>query len=216
MREWLAEELLKIEAVSLSPNEPYTWTSGIKSPIYCDNRLTLSYPALRKAIAQGLADMIRRKYPQADLVAGTATAGIAHAALVADILELPMIYVRSSSKSHGKENRIEGEIQSGQKVVIVEDLISTGGSVVKVKDALLENGAEVLGTAAIFTYGLQKGEGQLQQAGLEWETLTDYGTLIETALDNDYLSGKEAGRLRLWKKDPEDESWMQTDEVFHS
>ncbi|MGY4689763.1 orotate phosphoribosyltransferase [Salibacterium sp. K-3] len=213
MKEWLADELLKIEAVSLSPNDPYTWTSGIKSPIYCDNRLTLSYPALRKAIAEGLAGMIKEKYPQADVIAGTATAGIAHAALAADMLELPMIYVRSSSKSHGKENRIEGEIRKGQQVVIVEDLISTGGSVVKVKDALLDNGAEVLGTAAIFTYGLQKGMDQLQEAGLEWDTLTDYGTLIETALENNYLSSKEASRLRLWKKDPEDESWMQTDEA---
>ncbi|SFP05637.1 orotate phosphoribosyltransferase [Salibacterium halotolerans] len=216
MKQWLAEELLKIEAVSLSPNEPYTWTSGIKSPIYCDNRLTLSYPALRKAIARGLADMIRKKYPEADIVAGTATAGIAHAALAADMMELPMIYVRSSSKSHGKENRIEGEMQSGRKVVIVEDLISTGGSVVKVKDALLENGAEVLGTAAIFTYGLQKGEGQLHGAGMEWDTLTDYGTLIDTALHKNYLSQNEAERLHRWKQNPEDESWLQTDEASSS
>ncbi|WP_026700173.1 orotate phosphoribosyltransferase [Salibacterium aidingense] len=209
MKDWLANELLKIEAVSLSPNEPYTWTSGIKSPIYCDNRLTLSYPKLRKAIAQGLADMVKEHYPAAEVVAGTATAGIAHAALAADLLELPMIYVRSSSKSHGKENRIEGAVHEGQQVVIIEDLISTGGSVVKVQDALLDNGAHVLGTAAIFTYGLQKGIDVLQGAGLSWETLTDYSALIETALSNEYLSREEAERLRLWKKDPEDEAWMK-------
>ncbi|MFZ4450206.1 orotate phosphoribosyltransferase [Salibacterium aidingense] len=209
MKDWLANELLKIEAVSLSPNEPYTWTSGIKSPIYCDNRLTLSYPKLRKAIAQGLADMVKEHYPAAEVVAGTATAGIAHAALAADLLELPMIYVRSSSKSHGKENRIEGAVHEGQQVVIIEDLISTGGSVVKVQDALLDNGAHVLGTAAIFTYGLQKGIDVLEGAELSWETLTDYGALIETALSNEYLSREEAERLRLWKKDPEDEAWMK-------
>ncbi|RSL31286.1 orotate phosphoribosyltransferase [Salibacterium salarium] len=208
MKYWLAEELLKIEAVSLSPNNPYTWTSGIKSPIYCDNRLTLSYPGLRKSIANGLAEMVKEKFGDADVVAGTATAGIPHAALVADLLDLPMIYVRSSSKSHGKENRIEGHLPSDQKVVIIEDLISTAGSVVKVKDAVTEGGATVLGTAAIFTYGLNKGEEVLREANLSYYTLTDYGTLIDTALQNNYLTDQEAERLHLWKKDPENEEWL--------
>ncbi|RSL31372.1 orotate phosphoribosyltransferase [Salibacterium salarium] len=209
MREWLAKELLNIEAVSLSPNHPYTWTSGLKSPIYCDNRLTLSFPSLRKNIAEGLTKIVREKFVEADVIAGTATAGIPHAALVADLLELPMIYVRSSSKSHGKENKIEGRLQKDQNVVIIEDLISTGGSVVQVKDAVTESGATVLGAAAIFTYGLKKGQEVLSEANLDCHTLTDFGTLIETALRDDYLTNQEAERLRLWKKNPENENWLK-------
>ncbi|MFB4162602.1 orotate phosphoribosyltransferase [Alteribacillus sp. JSM 102045] len=210
MKQWLAQELLKIEAVSLKPDNPFTWSSGIKSPIYCDNRLTLSYPALRQSIAEGLKTLIETKYPDADVIVGTATAGIPHAALVADKMELPMIYVRSSSKSHGKGNQIEGVLKEGAKAVIVEDLISTGGSVIKVQEALQAYNADVLGTAAIFTYGLQKGVDMLKDADLKAETLTDYNTLLETALKDNYITEQQFRRLEMWKKDPESRKWLET------
>ncbi|SDH91818.1 orotate phosphoribosyltransferase [Alteribacillus bidgolensis] len=209
MKQWLAQELLKIEAVSLKPDEPFTWSSGIKSPIYCDNRLTLSYPALRQSIAEGLKALIEKEYPEADVIAGTATAGIPHAALVADKMGLPMIYVRSSSKSHGKGNQIEGFLQEGAKAVIVEDLISTGGSVIKVQEALQAEKAEVLGTAAIFTYGLEKGKSMLNDANLKSHTLTDYETLLEAALEDQYITEQQHTRLKMWRKNPESENWLK-------
>lgn len=208
MEHEIAKELLKIQAVSLSPAAPYTWSSGMKSPIYCDNRLTLSYPSLRTAIAEGLAEKITAHFPEADVLAGTATAGIAHAALTADKMQLPMIYVRSSSKSHGKGNQIEGQIKEGQKVVIVEDLISTGKSIIEVQRALESAGAVVLGAAAIFTYGLQKGTDQLQEAGLTVEVLTGFDALIEAAEKENYIEAADMERLKQWKQNPESEDWM--------
>ncbi|RKD75426.1 MULTISPECIES: orotate phosphoribosyltransferase [Sinobaca] len=208
MEHEIAKELLKIQAVSLSPAAPYTWSSGMKSPIYCDNRLTLSYPSLRTAIAEGLAEKITAHFPEADVLAGTATAGIAHAALTADKMQLPMVYVRSSSKSHGKGNQIEGQIKEGQKVVIVEDLISTGKSIIEVQRALESAGAVVLGAAAIFTYGLQKGTDQLQEAGLTVEVLTGFDALIEAAEKENYIEAADMERLKQWKQNPESEDWM--------
>lgn len=205
----IAKELLKIQAVSLSPAAPYTWSSGMKSPIYCDNRLTLSYPSLRKAIAEGLAEKITEYFPEAEVLAGTATAGIAHAALTADKMELPMVYVRSSSKSHGKGNQIEGLIKEGQKVVIVEDLISTGKSIIEVQRALESAGAVVLGAAAIFTYGLEKGTNQLEEAGLSVEVLTGFDALVKAAEEENYIKASDMERLKKWKQNPESEDWMK-------
>ncbi|WP_252313846.1 orotate phosphoribosyltransferase [Sinobaca sp. H24] len=205
----IAKELLKIQAVSLSPAAPYTWSSGMKSPIYCDNRLTLSYPSLRKAIAEGLAEKITEYFPEAEVLAGTATAGIAHAALTADKMELPMVYVRSSSKSHGKGNQIEGLIKEGQKVVIVEDLISTGKSIIEVQRALEAAGAVVLGAAAIFTYGLEKGTNQLEEAGLSVEVLTGFDALVKAAEEENYIKASDMERLKKWKQNPESEDWMK-------
>ncbi|WP_240375228.1 orotate phosphoribosyltransferase [Bacillus piscicola] len=208
MQHWLAKELLDINAVTLSPDEPYTWSSGLKSPIYCDNRLTLSYPTLRQSIAEGMVAMIHKHYPEAEVIVGTATAGIAHAALVADKMGLPMAYVRSKSKSHGKENQIEGKVDAGAKAVIIEDLISTGGSVINVQEALLEQKVTVLGTAAIFTYGLEKGKQKLAAASLSYHTLTDYDNLLETARDNEYLTQQDVTRLRKWQSNPESTDWL--------
>lgn len=210
MKHEIAKELLKIKAVSLSPAAPYTWSSGMKSPIYCDNRLTLSYPSLRTAIAEELAEKIKIHFPEAEVLAGTATAGIAHAALTADKMTLPMVYVRSSSKSHGKGNQIEGQIKKGQKVVIVEDLISTGKSIIEVQRALESAGAVVLGAAAIFTYGLQKGTDQLQEAGLTVEVLTGFDALIEAAEKENYIEAADMERLKQWKQNPDSENWMNT------
>lgn len=182
MNHQIAEQLLTIEAVFLSPNDPFTWSSGLKSPIYCDNRLTLSYPEVRKNIAEGLSALIREHYPQAEMIAGTATAGIPHAAWVSDLLNLPMSYVRSKPKGHGKGNQIEGKVHEGQKVVVVEDLISTGGSVITAVRALREAGCEVIGAVSIFTYELQKGTEMLEEEGIHSVSLTDYSSLIETAL----------------------------------
>ncbi|SDG96018.1 orotate phosphoribosyltransferase [Alteribacillus persepolensis] len=207
MKQAIAEELLKIKAVSLQPDDPFTWSSGILSPIYCDNRLTLSYPSLRQSIANELQTLIEKQYPDVEVVAGTATAGIPHAALVADKMNVPMIYVRGSSKSHGKGNQIEGVVKENQKVVIVEDLISTGGSVIGVQKALQQAGADVLGTAAIFTYGLERGKENLQAANLKTETLTDYEALIQAALSKNFVTTEQYERLEMWKKDPE--NWLQ-------
>lgn len=198
----LVEQLLDIEAVFLSPNEPFTWSSGIKSPIYCDNRLTLSYPHLRKEIAKGLAEKINMHFPNVDLIAGTATAGIPHAAWVSDLMELPMCYVRSKAKGHGKGNQIEGKVEKGQRVVVVEDLISTGGSVITAVQALREAGCEVVGVVAIFTYELEKGKQQLNEFNIEHHSLTNYSTLLDVALERNIITENDLDTLKAWRKDP--------------
>ncbi|WP_242543314.1 orotate phosphoribosyltransferase [Candidatus Enterococcus mangumiae] len=199
----IAKDLLEIEAVFLSPSQPFTWASGIKSPIYCDNRITMSYPKVRKEIAQGLAEKIKQEFPDVEVIAGTATAGIPHAAWVAEILDLPMVYIRSKAKAHGKGNQIEGRIFEGQKMVVIEDLISTGGSVLEAAEAAKREGADVLGVAAIFTYELPKGKANFEQAGLPLITLTNYSVLIEFALENKTINEEELALLKEWKKDPE-------------
>lgn len=202
MKKIIAENLLEIKAVSLSPNEPFTWASGIKSPIYCDNRLTLSYPEIRKNIASGLSQLIQENFPGTDLIAGTATAGIPHAAWVSEILHLPMCYVRSKAKGHGKGNQIEGKAEQGQKVVVIEDLISTGGSVITAVEALREAGCQVLGVVSIFTYELNQGKEQLQTADITSYSLTDYSTLIEVAKDKGYIKQEDMEKLMEWRNDP--------------
>jgi orotate phosphoribosyltransferase len=208
LKKEIAEKLLEIRAVFLRPNEPFTWSSGIKSPIYCDNRLTLSYPAVRSKIAGGLQELIEEKFNQCEVVAGTATAGIPHAAWVSDKMNLPMCYVRSKPKGHGKGNQIEGAVKPGQKVVVVEDLISTGGSVITAVDALREAGCEVLGVVAIFTYGLQKGIEKLEEAGVKGYALSDYPSLLEVAVEKGLISSEELERLKEWRKNPADEGWI--------
>lgn len=204
----IAKHLLNIKAVFLKPNEPFTWASGIKSPIYCDNRLTLSYPNVRKDIAKGLANLIKENYPDCECVMGTATAGIAHAALVAEILDIPMGYVRGGAKKHGRQNQIEGVVKPGMKVVVIEDLISTGGSSLECVEILRESGCEVLGLAAIFTYGLQRGIDAFDKADCSFKTITNYDKLIEVALEEKYIENNDLNKLKLWKKDPSDESWI--------
>ncbi|MBC1791833.1 orotate phosphoribosyltransferase [Listeria booriae] len=199
----VAEQLLKIKAVFLQPNDPFTWASGIKSPIYCDNRLTLGFPKTRQFIAKALAEKIKTAFPEVEVLAGTATAGIPHAAWASDILDLPMVYVRSKAKEHGKGNQIEGPIIKGQKVVVIEDLISTGGSSITAVEALREAGCDVLGIAAIFTYGLEKGKTLLGAANVEVAALTNYETLIEVALDEGYVTEGDMATLKEWNKDPE-------------
>lgn len=199
----VAEQLLKIKAVFLQPNDPFTWASGIKSPIYCDNRLTLGFPKTRQFIAAALAEKIKTAFPDVEVLAGTATAGIPHAAWASDLLDLPMVYVRSKAKEHGKGNQIEGPIAKGQKVVVIEDLISTGGSSITAVEALREAGCEVLGIAAIFTYGLEKGKTLLGAANVEVAALTNYETLLEVALDEGYVSEGDMATLKEWNKDPE-------------
>lgn len=195
----LAKELLAIKAVTLRPNDYFTWTSGIKSPIYCDNRITMSYPSIRKEIAAGMVEVIKEKYPAVEVVAGTATAGIPHAAWVSDLLDLPMIYVRDSAKKHGKTNQIEGRVLEGQKVVIIEDLISTGLSSLKVAKALREAGAEVLGVVAIFSYELKKAQDAFEEAGVEYFTLTNYPVLVEEAVAIDYIYQDDVEKLLEWR-----------------
>jgi orotate phosphoribosyltransferase len=202
MKKIIAERLLEIEAVALQPNDPFTWASGLRSPIYCDNRLTLSYPEVRKEIAHGLKTIIDEKFPDAELIAGTATAGIPHAAWVSDLLDLPMCYVRSKPKGHGKGSQIEGKTHQGQKVVVVEDLISTGGSVITAVEALREAGCEVLGVVAIFTYQLAKGEEMLNGANISAYSLTDYSTLLEVAREMGYIKEADLETLQEWRKDP--------------
>lgn len=199
----IAKDLLTIEAVFLRPNEPFTWASGIKSPIYCDNRMTMSYPAVRKAIASGLAAQIKEHFPDVEVIAGTATAGIPHAAWVADILDLPMVYIRSKAKDHGKGNQIEGRITEGQKMVVIEDLISTGGSVLEACEAAAREGANVLGVAAIFTYELPQGLTNFEKAQLPLVTLTNYSTMIDTALEMDYIGKEDIPLLQQWKQSPQ-------------
>lgn len=203
----VAQNLLAIQAVFLSPNEPFTWASGIKSPIYCDNRLTMSFPKVRRLIAKGLAEKIKKQFPEVEVIAGTATAGIPHAAWVAEILDLPMVYIRSKAKGHGKGNQIEGQITPGQKMVVIEDLISTGGSVLEACQAAKREGADVLGVAAIFTYELPKGATNFNTAQLPLVTLTNYTTLIQTALEEGYISEDDLALLTAWKHDPE--NWLK-------
>ena len=195
----LAKELLAIQAVALRPNDYFTWTSGIKSPIYCDNRITMSYPSIRKEIAAGMVEVIKEKYPAVEVVAGTATAGIPHAAWVSELLDLPMIYVRDSAKKHGKTNQIEGRVLEGQKVVIIEDLISTGLSSLKVAKALREAGAEVLGVVAIFSYELKKAQDAFEEAGVEYITLTNYPVLVEEAVAIEYIHQDDVEKLLEWR-----------------
>ncbi len=199
----IAKDLLEIEAVFLNPSDPFTWASGIKSPIYCDNRITMSYPKVRKEIAKGLASKIKEAFPEVQVIAGTATAGIPHAAWVAEILDLPMVYIRSKAKDHGKGNQIEGRIVEGQKMVVIEDLISTGGSVLEAAEAAKREGADILGVAAIFTYELPKGKANFEKAEIPLMTLTNYSVLIEAALEDRYVDEQELTLLKEWKKDPE-------------
>ena len=203
MKHEIAEQLLDIKAVFLQPNAPFTWSSGLKSPIYCDNRLTLSYPKVRKNIAAGLAELIKKNFPETEVVAGTATAGIPHAAWVSDILDLPMAYVRSKAKAHGKGNQMEGKVEKGQKVVVVEDLISTGGSVITAVNSLREAGCEVLGVVAIFTYELPKGKELLGEAEIKAYSLTDYTSLLDVAQKKGYIEEGDLASLNAWKENPE-------------
>ena len=208
MKKTIAEDLLKIKAVFLRPNEPFTWASGIKSPIYCDNRLTLSDTQVRDDVENGLATLIKEHYPQAEVLMGTSTAGIAHAALTATILNLPMGYVRSGAKDHGRGNQIEGKLLPGQKVVVVEDLISTGGSCIEVVNVLREAGADVLGIVSIFTYGMKKGLERLAAAEVKNVSLCDLDTLVEVAADKAYIAPEDKERLIKFRNNPSDESWM--------
>ena len=204
----VARSLLSIEAVFLRPQEPFTWASGIKSPIYCDNRLILTAPEARDLVEHAIAETVRREYPQAQVLMGTATAGIAHAAIAAHLLGLPMGYVRSGSKDHGRGNQIEGKLEKGQKVVVVEDLISTGGSVLEVVDVLREAGAEVLGVASIFTYGMQKGLDRLAAANVINHSLSNFDTLCEVAAEEGDIKSEDIARLKKFRQNPSDESWM--------
>ena len=208
MKQLIAEDLLKIKAVFLRPNEPFTWASGIKSPIYCDNRLTLSDTQVRNDVENGLAQLIKEHYPEAEVLMGTSTAGIAHAAITATILDLPMGYVRSGAKDHGRGNQIEGKLLPGQKVVVVEDLISTGGSCIEVVNVLREAGADVLGIVSIFTYGMKKGLERLAAAEVKNVSLCDLDTLVEVAADKAYIAAEDKERLIKFRNNPSDESWM--------
>lgn len=199
----IASHLLDVEAVSLRPDQPFTWASGILSPIYCDNRITLSYPAIRRAIAQELAKLILLKYPSVEVIAGTAIAGIPQACWVAEILNLPMVYIRTKAKDHGKENQIEGRITINQKMVVIDDLISTGGSVLDACEAAKRAGVDVLGVAAIFTYELPKGYANFKEHAIQLETLTGYATLIQVAQDQGYIKPMQLDVLMQWKKDPQ-------------
>ena len=209
MKKTIAEDLLKIKAVFLRPNKPFTWASGIKSPIYCDNRLTLSDTQVRDDVENGLAQLIKEHYPQAEVLMGTSTAGIAHAAITATILDLPMGYVRSGAKDHGRGNQIEGKLLPGQKVVVVEDLISTGGSCIEVVNVLREAGADVLGVVSIFTYGMKKGLERLAAAEVKNVSLCDLDTLVEVAADKAYIASEDKERLIKFRNNPSDESWMK-------
>ena len=208
MKVKIAKDLLKIQAVFLRPDEPFTWASGIRSPIYCDNRLTLSDHQVRLDVENGLAALVREHYPQAECLMGTSTAGIAHAAITAHLLELPMGYVRSGAKDHGRKNQIEGKLVPGQKVVVVEDLISTGGSVLEVVDVLRQNGAEVLGIVSIFTYGMKKSVDRLAAAQVKNVSLTDLDTVARVAASEGYIRSEDQARLIAFRNDPSDESWI--------
>ena len=208
MKKLIAKDLLSIGAVFLRPEEPFTWASGIKSPVYCDNRLTLTSPKVRTDVENALAETIKKEYPECEVLMGTSTAGIAHAAITAHILDLPMGYVRSSSKDHGRGNQIEGKLEKGQKVVVVEDLISTGGSVIEVVNVLREAGAEVLGIVSIFTYGMQKGIDRLKEANVKNVSLTNFDTVAETAAETGYIKESDIARLIAFRNNPSDESWI--------
>lgn len=204
----IAKDLLKIKAVFFRPEEPFTWASGIKSPVYCDNRLTLTSPEVRTDVENALAETIRREYPGAEVLMGTSTAGIAHAAITGHIMNLPMGYVRSGSKDHGRQNQIEGRLEKGQKVVVVEDLISTGGSVIEVVNVLREAGAEVLGVASIFTYGMRKGLERLAEAGVKNVSLTNFDVIAQVAAEEKYIKPEDIARLIAFRDNPSDESWI--------
>lgn len=209
MKKLIAKDLLSIGAVFLRPEQPFTWASGIKSPIYCDNRLTLSDTKVRANVENGLAEVVRAHYPDAEVLMGTSTAGIAHAAITATILDLPMGYVRSGAKDHGRTNRIEGRLEKGQKVVVIEDLISTGGSCIEVVEALREAGADVLGVASIFTYGMKRGLERLEAANVKNVSLSDLDTLVEVAAEEGYIKPEDKARLIAFRNNPSDESWIQ-------
>lgn len=208
IKETIAKDLLSIKAVFFRPNEPFTWASGIKSPVYCDNRLILTAPAVRERVEAAIAETVRREYPDAEVLMGTSTAGIAHAAIAAHLMGLPMGYVRSGAKDHGRQNRIEGRLEAGQKAVVIEDLISTGGSVIEVVDALREAGAEVLGIVSIFTYGMQKGLDRLAAAGVRNVSLTDFDTVARIAGEDGYIAPEDVKRLIAFRNNPADESWI--------
>ncbi len=204
----IAKDLLSIQAVFFRPEEPFTWASGIKSPVYCDNRLTLTAPEVRTDVEEGLAAVIRENYPDVEVLMGTSTAGIAHAAITAHLMGLPMGYVRSGAKDHGRQNQIEGRLVPGQKVVVVEDLISTGGSVIEVVNVLREAGAEVLGIASIFTYGMKKGFERLADAGVKNVSLTNFDVIAEVAAEEHYIRPEDIARLIAFRNNPSDESWI--------
>ncbi len=209
LKKLIAKDLLDIKAVFFRPEEPFTWASGIKSPVYCDNRLTLSAPKVRNDVEQGLATLIKEYYPEAEVLMGTSTAGIAHAAITAHLMDLPMGYVRSGAKDHGRQNQIEGKLEAGQKVVVVEDLISTGGSVLEVVDVLREAGAQVLGIVSIFTYGMKKGLTRLADANVQNISLTDFDTIAEVAAECGYIKQEDIARLIAFRNNPQDESWIK-------
>ena len=209
MEKKIAKDLLKIKAVFFRPDEPFTWASGIKSPVYCDNRLTLTAPEVRLDVEEGLAELIKTHYPEAEVLMGTSTAGIAHAAITAHILNMPMGYVRSGAKDHGRQNQIEGRLEKGQKVVVVEDLISTGGSVIEVVNVLREAGAEVLGVVSIFTYGMKKGLERLAEAQVKNISLTNFDVVAQTAAEEGYIAPEDVERLIAFRNNPSDESWIK-------
>lgn len=209
IRRRIARDLLSIQAVFFRPEEPFIWASGIKSPVYCDNRLTLTSPKVRLDVENGLADTIKVYYPEAEVLMGTSTAGIAHAAITAHILGLPMGYVRSGAKDHGRQNQIEGKLEKGQKVVVVEDLISTGGSVLEVVDVLREAGAEVLGIVSIFTYGMEKGLARLAAAKVKNVSLTNFDVIVQVAAEENYVAKEDVRRLIAFRNNPSDESWIK-------
>lgn len=212
MKTKIAKDLLKIQAVFLRPDEPFTWASGIKSPIYCDNRLTLSDHQVRLDVENGLAELVKTHYPEAEALMGTSTAGIAHAAITAHLLALPMGYVRSGAKDHGRKNQIEGKLVPGQKVVVIEDLISTGGSVLDTVAALRAAGAEVLGVISIFTYGMAKGRQRLTEAGVKCVSLTDLDTIAQVGVQQGYITQGDVARLLAFRDDPSDENWIRKGE----
>jgi len=208
MEKKIAKALLSIKAVIFQPNEPFTWASGIKSPVYCDNRLTLTAPAVRTQIEEGLAETIRKNFPEVEVLMGTSTAGIAHAAIVGHLMNMPMGYVRSGAKDHGRQNQIEGKLEAGQKVVVVEDLISTGGSAIDVVNVLREAGAEVLGIVSIFTYGMKKGLDRLEAANVKNISLTNFDAMAEAAAEEGYIQPEDIARLIAFRNNPSDESWI--------
>ena len=204
----IAKDLLKIKAVFFRPDEPFTWASGIKSPVYCDNRLTLTTVEVRNDVENGLMNLIKEKYPEAEILMGTSTAGIAHAAIVGHMMQLPMGYVRSGAKDHGRQNQIEGDLKPGMKTVVVEDLISTGGSVIEVVETLRAAGAEVLGIVSIFTYGMKKGLERLAEAKIDNTSLTDFDCISKVAADEGYIAEADIQRLIAFRNNPSDESWI--------
>ena len=209
MERTIAKDLLSIKAVFFRPDEPFTWASGIKSPVYCDNRLTLTAPKVRNDVENGLAELINAYYPDAEVLMGTSTAGIAHAAITGHIMGVPMGYVRSGAKDHGRQNQIEGRLEKGQKVVVVEDLISTGGSCIEVVNVLREAGADVLGIVSIFTYGMQKGIDRLKEANVQNVSLTSFDVIAKTAAEEGYIKPEDVQRLIAFRNNPSDESWIK-------